>query len=98
MLSWKFGNKRVSFFLLSLKEETRKGSYIRIGFFFRREKAFPKRKRESSKKIRRTKREERSWLGAAREEKKFEVKKQLREQLHRIFGDIIRASSSSLTS
>ena len=44
------------------------------------------------------KREERSSLGAAREEKKFEVKKKLREQPHRIFEDIIHASSSSLTS
>ena len=69
-----------------------------MGFFFGERRHFLREKERVQKKIRRTKREEISWLGAAREEKKFEVKKQLREQLHRIFGDIIRASSSSLTS
>ena len=51
MLSWKFGNKRVSFFLVSLKEETRKGSYIRIGFFsFEERRHFLREKERVQKK------------------------------------------------
>ena len=51
MLSWKFGNKRVSFFFAQFKRRNKKRKlHPDWVFFFRREKAFPKRKRESSKK------------------------------------------------